>query len=769
MNDFYIFEYVDSINFIESKSITVVFVNQRKYPRQKNLIDELESFFQSHLLTEKLIVILPGYADEELRNYFITNIFETFRRVPGFNQKYYSESFFLYEFDVTGTYTGIGINDLLIDIRTSKDEFFEVLRRNGTTLVFKNRGGLVESSPDHHFVFPSKKHSEKFIRTGNVLKNSSEIFFIAVQLLEKFNHATSVYCDTSSINVLPFAIFEMKRRFGEDFNSIPINSFESYEIFENQTSSFQRESLIIISSSTSGNIIDRLIKRRLASKNQIIVLFFLGKESLFLNHRESILCDLTRDDESFPIGFDEFETYPDTESCELCQKFSRPIDIQSDVFLTVQPKVQKVILKKIDAPKYLSSFMQRHKAEVEAESIFRTYYRDNHEDDLGNYEVYIDSSRLLSLLKQNKVSKKFREKLNRKINTYIPANTKYIIHLSDEGSSVLANFIFDKVGFKKAPKIIDIKDLGELKKTSGSAVVVGSSIVTGRHYLHLSRVLRDYPQLSITYFINIFRTNSEEYSKTTKSNLGQGKDGGQTFPVISVEEIFCTPRKGSTNWDYEKDFFELLMSEVDEEQNKELSEFTLKRIKVLRENRRTKGLVNNVFMDMYNGEKLRLRKGFVFWDFEVNEKTAFQSHVYFTISSVLNNLYNNEINTERSLRQSNYIRNLLSPDNFQRFNDGIIQASILRAGKLEFFAYDLDKESSLKMKGFLKSVIDHYDNTHGEALLEFLLAIGTKKLRLKKKDLKSVLNYCGKIDNSLLKQFSGYLVETLLHKENLAK
>tara|TARA_R110002167_G_scaffold363306_1_gene583248 strand:- start:135 stop:2420 length:2286 start_codon:yes stop_codon:yes gene_type:complete len=758
MNDFYIFQYVDSINFIERKSITVVFVNQRKYPRQKKLIDELESFFQSHLLTDRLIILIPGYGKQEIKDYFNADIFETFRRVPGFDHKYDQASCFVYQFDANGNYTPSSEKRLSNEITNSEEEFFKYLNRNGTTQIFMNRGGLVESSPDHHFVFPSKKHSEKFIRTGNVLKNSAEIFFIAVQLLDKFDNATSVYCDTSSINVIPFAIFEIKRRFGNDFDSIPINSFESYSVFENQSSIFQRESLIIISSSTSGNIIDRLIKRRLATKNQIVVLFFLGKERMYLNHQNSILCNLTLDKESFPEGFKVFETYPDGENCKLCRKFSRPIEIQSDVFLTVQPKVTNLTLNKVDAPKYLSSFMCRHRAKNEEDNIFKTYYRDNDSDNLGNYEVYIDSAKLFELL-DSKRAKKFEEKLNRKINTFIPANTKYIIHLNDNGSKILANFIRDQIDFKVSPDIIPIFNIDQLKNESGSAVIVGSSIVTGRHYLHLSRVLRDFSNLGVVYFINFFRTSSEEYSKTTKSNLGQGRDGGQTFPVISVEDIFCSPRKGNTNWDYEKMFLENLIAEIDEEKNKELVSFTKKRIEILRDNRKTKGLVSNVFLDKYNGEKLSLRKGFVYWDFIVDEKTAYQSQVYFTISSVLNQLYNNPIDSERTLKQSNYVRNLLSPDNFQRFNDGIIQASILRAGKIEFFAYDLDKESSIKMKTLINSMVDNYKNTHGEALLEFLLAIGTRKLRLKKKDLKSVLNYCVQIDNPLLRQFSTYLVE----------
>jgi len=756
MNDFFIFQYNDSINFKKVESITVIFVNQRKYPRHKSLIDELESFFQSHLLTDRLIVILPSYSCSELKNYFNDNIYETFRRVPRFNEDYNKKSCFVYEFDISGRYSSCNGKTIEKKIKSSELSFFKHLERNGATKIFRNRGGLVESTPDHHFVFPSKKHSEKFIRTGNILINSAEIFFIAIQLLEKFDKASSIYCDTSSINVLPFAIFEIKRRFGEEFDSIPINSFESYNVFEKKKSSFKRDSLIIISSSTSGNIIDRLIKRKLAKRDQIIVLFFLGEKEKFLEHEISIMCDLTKDLNSFKNGFDVFETYSNYDDCKLCNKFSRPIEINSDVFLTVQPKVKNITLKKIDAPKYLSSFMYRHRATNEDDNIFKTYYRDT-DDKLGNYEVYIDSSRLLEQLETETAPKKFKEKLERKINTFIPANCKYIIYLNDDGSRTLANFINNKSSFKVKPKLISIDDIQEVKNQKGSAIVVGSSIVTGRHYLHLSRILRDYRDLSIVYFINIFRTVSNEYGKTTKSNLGQGKDGGQTFPVVSVEEISCTPRKGNTNWDYEKDFFEKLISEIDEDLNKQLADFVLDRLRTLRNNRATKGLVNDVFLKKINGQKLSLRKGFVFWDFEVEESTAYQSQVYFTISSVINNLCNSPIDSPRTLKQSNYIRNLLSPDNFQRFNDGIIQSSLLRTGKLEFFAYDLNKESSLKMKALLKSMADNYDNEHGEALLEFLLAIGTRKLRLKKKDLNSVLNYCSKIDNQLLKQFSEYL------------
>jgi hypothetical protein len=149
-----------------------------------------------------------------------------------------------------------------------------------------------------------------------------------------------------------------------------------------------------------------------------------------------------------------------------------------------------------------------------------------------------------------------------------------------------------------------------------------------------------------------------------------------------------------------------------------------------------------------------LQKNFAFWGFNYIEKEAFQSEVYFTISSIITFLENKKINSHPSLQQSSYIRNILSPANFQRFNDGIIQASILRSAKAEYFAYDYDTDSSIEMKTLLLSMIEQYNTVHGEAILEFLLAIGLKKLRLKKVDLTEVIDASIACENIIISGFA---------------
>lgn len=258
--------------------------------------------------------------------------------------------------------------------------------------------------------------------------------------------------------------------------------------------------------------------------------------------------------------------------------------------------------------------------------------------------------------------------------------------------------------------------------------------------------------MSIVYFLGISRTANEKYYSTLKSNLSRGKDSSDVRPVISIEELYCSTEKTNSSWKIERLFWELIIDRTKD--TDELNKYARARRQVLLRNKENIGLSDDVFLLRFNNEKLKLRKGFAFWNFSYSEAEAFQSEVYFTISSILNHLEHKDTSDTSSLRQTNYIRSLLAPDNFHRYNDGIIQAAILRAGQSECFAYDLDKESSLKMRTILESIIDEFDKDHGEGLIEFLLALGTKKLRLKFNDLNEVLHACSAINNTLISGLS---------------
>ena len=64
----------------------------------------------------------------------------------------------------------------------------------------------------------------------------------------------------------------------------------------------------------------------------------------------------------------------------------------------------------------------------------------------------------------------------------------------------------------------------------------------------------------------------------------------------------------------------------------------------------------------------------------------------------------------------------------------------------------------------LISLIKNWNTDEGEALPEFLLALGIKKLRLNRDDLRRVLLECKNVDSELIKQFGNHLYDKLLEE-----
>jgi len=755
MRNYFIYQYEDVVSSTGKLRVTVLFIHQTKIGSQNELAQELNNFFQEHSITDKLVVLVPNYLDASSLEFFKSGRETTFQRVPGKSADYFDKCLIIYEYDADGSFT-------LIEGKKPKHEskFISHLLRSGSTVIFKNNGGLVESTPDHHFVFPSNKHCSKFIRTGNVLINQSEIFFLAVQLLKHTKDRNIIYCDTSSINVLPYSVFELRRRFKIEFDCPIVHSFESYDVFEKSTDSFSPESLVLISSSTSGNIIDRLLKEKRADKEQIQVVYFLGPNDKFLNHSANIICNLTKDSE-FQLGEEEFETYNNPEDCKLCKNHSRPINIRGDVFLTVQPKVERHLLtiKPEYFAKSIATFAENYKSGLPNEGVIKVYYKDNFPD--ANYEVYFD---IVYLLKNLTKFKRFDAALNRHIDKYIPANTKYLLHLPDIGSEELAKHILTKIPSSIKPELIKLDSdfTSKITEESGTVVIVASCITTGKKLLQISRLMRNMEKLNLVYFVGIYRPVNDKFSTDLISDLKKGKDKSDERPFVAVETIYCSIQQTETSWELEKVFLEDFIGSLDEDKEPEVYSYVNERLSILLDNKKLRGFSNDVFLKTVGKQDLRLRKNFAFWtSFDYKENEIAQSEVYFTISTIISNLEQKQINSHPSLKQTNYVRNMLSPRNFHRFNDGIIQASLLRSGQTEYFAYDLDSELSLQMKEFLLSIIDKYNSADGEALMEFLLAIGIRRLKMRKEDLKEVLNKAIGCPDKIVSRFSEYINKTI--------
>jgi hypothetical protein len=88
------------------------------------------------------------------------------------------------------------------------------------------------------------------------------------------------------------------------------------------------------------------------------------------------------------------------------------------------------------------------------------------------------------------------------------------------------------------------------------------------------------------------------------------------------------------------------------------------------------------------------------------------------------------------------LRRVLSPRCFDRFNDGVIQASLLRAASPAELDYSVAEQISGEMAQFLEIVFADESGQAGEASREFLLALAQNRLRLVMKDLQNLKRKC---------------------------
>jgi hypothetical protein len=765
MDSFYIFQYHENLK--EKHILSLVIFCSGESVNVDTLRDRLRDFFRSNAPPQKIYVIGGEYLKVQLIDIFIKNKDGLFDVIPNYLTK--DEEINIWLFDESGTF--VTVKEKQLDTTKSNN-----LLREGIYNIFQKHGGLIEApSETYHYVFPSGKHSTRFIRAGNVLVNGAEIFFITLPLLKSLtSNVSHIYCDTSSINSLAFALVELKRRLNK--HSAPaIVSFGSYEKFENFNFRDIKNSLILISASTSGRIVKRLVEKNPNIRtDNVFILFYLSND--LVNCK--VICNLTSS-ESFAQGLKVERGFDNEVDCDLCAAGSYTVKISGDIFLLEKPKINTVTIVKADAPEWLSRFMQKFYTQKKL-SLFRCYFG---EDQIRTFEVFFKTDDLLRQLKklQNNffAKEEFLKKLTKTIAQYVPVHLRYIIHLEDEGSKMIAEQIhadcdnkkvkvFSSKQFVKAPDA----DLNE----SGAVLVVCSCLVTGHNLLYVNKYLRRFENMTKSFLVLFARMESDQHFEFIKKNIGQGEFGINTNNLVFVEKINCTAKSDHVNaiktlsWSIESDVIRRMLTFAEASSEFQNSiKFLNSRLVVLEaaSDIHSGGLIDEVFLRNPTGNKrLKINKNFAFFDFEGYHRTVTQADVYFTISAILNHLRTCPDLKKRKIVQEEQVRTLIDPDNFIRFDDGIIQASILRSASPEELNYKLSTKHSALMANTISKMIDNYsDSLTSEGLLEFLMALASKRMRLNEKHLAHILTKIDEaVENKVLKLFSAFIRAELLKK-----
>lgn len=573
----------------------------------------------------------------------------------------------------------------------------EAIRRQGMTKLFRDRGALLEAGPTAHFVKPSGRSDSRFLRAAHALSEGAEIFFCAFWLLKYFEKDVDrIHVDTSAIASVALAAVIMTRR-----KSVPlITTFQSYEGKETHPFDKERKELVLISASQSGSLAES-IATKVSDPNLVITMFSAAPTVV---GETTVLAHLIYDADLNPGGIGP-------SSSPIDELNSRPINLIGEHFHAAA-EVPRAITPTIrDRPDSVKEFLHK----LVGHKVIRAFKPSLIANE--RRAIWVDVEKL--------VATPAFENWNRKLVAMeIPASTRAIISFSNDPSSVtLANAVKTEVE-AQGGKLVDCAALTLTEIETGSnpwsvkespVVIVGGATGHGSEFLMASRALRSYAANSHRVYVTTVAMPSSHHSSTAlEKNLTQ-----PTHKFHKWFDLFVDRERLAESWHEEHKLLR--------EHAESLPDSLSKRLVSLES---SAGLVDELFLDGSHGT-LKLRHNFAFWPRQTDCNKSTQADVFATIAAILANIRTGEKTpTSNRLINDAYNQSVLAAETFFRFNDGIIQACMMRASlPIELDYRNAPRESNL-MADLIMRMIELSNLSHGEALSEFLLALALKRIKL---------------------------------------
>lgn len=676
MNQLYFFKYENLLTiWTTNKNIS------------KDAFDkEIANYEDNYLLTNDIAVIMPNDTSFSIQP---TRLDDPSRNVK------------LYFFDINGT--------IEFDSGLTA-EMFDKIKNSAMIKIFKDNHCLLELNSNYHFITLAGKHTDKFVKTSNLLVNQNEINFLSVCLLQYLDNTLEyLYADTSTILSLIHNTLLLKNQFDKTYNSPVVFNFKSYEYKKTSSSLYAENSLVVISTSSSGKLVKALHEISHIPIENFLTLFYFSSDNSFKH-----LCNLTADEElagNIPSAYN-------AENCELCKKGSQPIQIVNEQFIMEMQEPEAVRITINHQPKNAIDFFEKYVGK-EVLKIGR---------DLDKHKFYIDTEVWIEI-------PSIKEKLTYILSVYSSKMIKKIIYTNE--SEKLAIEIASIAGIDSQYLISAdnyfSSEADSNVKESDSVMVVSGSIYSGLAIEKISRHLRTtHPDSLRIYIIGILKKYSNTSLEFLKTNLVKHHIHGQDHKFIALDEIFLPKFHTESTWDQElKLLKEINSSNLDDLVSYDKNEAIRIRIEQLEKMRREK-VSNEVFWNTGDGltDQLSIKKGFAFLSGEIIKNNPSQADILYTFGTVLQNARENK----KDLKSTPYKQKVLAPNNFTRFNDGILQASLLRLTTKQELNYSLSEHMSKTMASIIYEVIKDYQNTTGEAAMEFIIALSIGHLQLRDED-----------------------------------
>ena len=586
--------------------------------------------------------------------------------------------------------------------RLSDQGVLKNLLNAGIRHIFSSEKIIIPAPPGYHFQKPSGDSASHFIRAEEALSESHVVEFLALTLLVRMGkreNLRTIYIDTMGISSVAYALRELIRL--TQSNIIPrIVSFHSHEGLKKIDSPMPKTAYCIISASSSLSLEREWIKRTRCTNDDVVTLLtFNGAQG----------C------ENAMFTFDRPENW--AEHGAIPTLGTKGLRTLGERFQQEQMPLKKITLSRdqhpIETVKHLakqfwgSSFLDIDVAMPNGKR--RAFYADG------------------TLLVDNQI---FQQWLEKEIRSKVPASIQGIIYQDDPSSRQMAekceNYL--KQFNTELPWGVHSSNEYESKLDSldskRALLILGAVVGQGHMLLGISRDLRAHHEGSKTYLIGLQVCAAQSESTFLSSNLRNTKDGTNFFKVWN-----CLAT-GSA-----------MQASLRSEEHLQKLHPSIKPIIEPRHNRQVHiGLGERALLPTAaESASLRLRKDFLFWHEGYEEGSLHVALVLATIGAILERARTDKkLNDNYALSSDRVQHVVLDPQNFNRFNDGIIQASLLRQAYPSELNYSAAHEESAFMREFLLKIFSARNRPQGEAAMEFALALATQRLKIQNSDLEIV-------------------------------
>ena len=549
----------------------------------------------------------------------------------------------------------------------------------------KNKGVLHCAPEGCVFEKPSGERHLYYLRGGALLGSDSQCGFLAFSLLDMIDEGKikCIALDTMAIAPLAYKLIVLKNGFDSVNWNPEVYSFHSYAGFKGTDASRNAladsgRTFILVSASSSGNMPKEIRK--------------------YWNVPESQICTLLTFDENDGESFTGRVLHKVETPEKRLLDYLTPVKIAGEFFVPQQRKVKQFLLRAKHAPKGLKDAMNY----LYQADVFKIKVESG---------LWVDAGQLAE---EGCIKNWLKEATKRRA----PASTSHVVYVDDASKKMAGEVKGQLSAYGIEVDLVGLDGLCKKVENVRSVVVVSAVARSGEKLLDVSCRLRNLLSegCSIAYFVGLYIPESNEKKEKFLSSLTYS-------PARSFKYTFdcwnCFPigKSNSGMWSREID--------------------VLRRYEAFEESSRWNVISKDVFEDVFWGslteQELRIRSDFAFWAPNFNREKAKGSAVYFTVLAVLQ-----KARDEHGFYSSEYEGVVLDPDCFARFNDGVIQASLLRGCEPAELNYRGAKEASAFMRDLIIGMIRREPSEANEALPEFLLALRLEKMSLEKGDLKEV-------------------------------